>query len=360
MDYETTNNKYQQDQASYLYGSIDPNKSGINDHYKFRSLKNKFSIHTKTKFFDELTFGYINFNYNFFEVGESLEKISGENTSLVHGKFLKKFKKSKIQLDINQKLNGKRVGNNFDLSFESLATNKFNYKLNFNNIQSHPGLIYDIYQSDYDNISFNNNHKLSDIKSLDVKLYYDKFGNLNIGYSNITNHFYLTVDSSQQNKLKPFINQYDGNINYLKIRYNKEFKFGIFSLDNSIIFQNVKQNEQVINLPKLLIRNTLYISEKVFKNVLDLQTGISLKTFSKFYSNEYNPLLSTFHIQTSNKIGGYPILDFFLNAKIRQTRIFFIAEHINSSLSPGKFLSSPTSPYRDSNIRFGLRWNLFN
>lgn len=360
LDYETTNNKYQQDQASYLYGSIDPNKSGINDHYKFRSLKNKFSIHTKTKFFDELTFGYINFNYNFFEVGESLEKISGENTSLVHGKFLKKFEKSKIQFNINQKLNGKRVGNNFDLSFESLATNKFNYKLNFNSIQSHPGLIYDIYQSDYDNISFNNNHKLSDIKSLDLKLYYEKFGNLNIGYSNITNHFYLTVDSSQQNKLKPFINQYDGNINYLKIRYNKEFKFGIFSLDNSIIFQNVKQNEQVINLPKLLIRNTLYISEKVFKNVLDLQTGISLKTFSKFYSNEYNPLLSTFHIQTSNKIGGYPILDFFLNAKIRQTRIFFIAEHINSSFSAGRFLSTPTSPYRDSNIRFGLRWNLFN
>ena len=84
------------------------------------------------------------------------------------------MQKSKIRLNINQKLNGKRVGNNFDLSFESLATNKLNYKLNFNNIQSHPGLIYDIYQSDYDNISFNNNHKLSDIKSLDVKLYYDK------------------------------------------------------------------------------------------------------------------------------------------------------------------------------------------
>ena len=95
---------------------------------------------------------------------------------MVHGKFLKKFEKSKIQFNINQKLNGKRVGNNFDLSFESLATNKFNYKLNFKIIQSHPGLIYDIYQSDYDNISFNNNHKLSDIKSLDVKLYYDKFG----------------------------------------------------------------------------------------------------------------------------------------------------------------------------------------
>jgi hypothetical protein len=37
-----------------------------------------------------------------------------------------------------------------------------------------------------------------------------------------------------------------------------------------------------------------------------------------------------------------------------------IAEHFNSSFSSGKFFSSPNTPYRDSNIRFGLSWNLFN
>lgn len=360
LDYETTNNKYEQDQASYLYGNIEPDKSKINDHYKFRSLKNKFSIHTKTKFFDELTFGYVNYNYNFFKVGETLEKLSGENTNLVHGMLLKNFENTKIKFEINQKINGKRVGNNFDLSFESLVNSKLKYKLNLNATQYHPGMIYDIYQSDYSDIVFNKNHKLSDIKTVGIRFDYKNFGNLNMNYSNILNHFYLTVDNSQQNKLKPIINQYDGKINYFKIRYDKEFKFGIFSLDNSIIFQKVKQNQEIINLPKFLIRNTFYISEKVFKNVLDLQTGISLKIFSKFYANEYNPLLSTFHVQTLNQIGGYPILDFFLNAKIRQTRIFLIAEHVNSSLSSGKFLSSPNSPYRDSNIRFGFRWNLFN
>ena len=360
LDYETSNNKYEQDQASYLYGSIDQNKSKIDDHYKFRSLKNRFSIHTKTKFFDELSFGYINYNYNFFQVGETLEKLSGENANLIHAKLFKKFENTKIQFNIHQKINGERVGNNFNLSLESIVKNKFKFKLNLNTLQSHPGLIYDIYQSDYSGISFNTSHKLSDIKSISIKLDYENIGNLNINYSNIINHFYLTVDDSQQSKLKPFVNQHDGKINYLKIRYNREFKFGIFSLDNSIIFQNVTQNQEIINLPKLLIRNTLYISEKVFKNVLDLQSGISLKTFSKFYANEYNPLLSTFHVQTLNKIGGYPILDFFINAKIRQTRIFFIAEHVNSSFSTGKFFSSPTSPYTDSNIRFGLRWNLFN
>ena len=221
-------------------------------------------------------------------------------------------------------------------------------------------MIYDFYQSDYSDINYNENNKLTDIKNIGLQMNYDKLGNISFDFSNILNHLYLTVNNTQQNKLTPHINQHDEEINYLKIRYNKEFKFGIFSFDNSILFQNVIQDQDIINLPKLLLRNTLYISEKVFKNVLDLQTGISLKIFSKYYADEYKPLLSTFHIQTLKKIGGYPIVDFFINAKIRQTRIFLVAEHINSSLSEGKFLSSPTTPYRDSSIRFGIKWNLFN
>ena len=360
LDYETTNNNYKQDQPTYLYGQINSGEDDINDHYKFRSIKNKFSVYTKTRFFDELAVGYINYNYNFFSVSENLEKITGENTNLIHGNFLKKFRKTKIEFNIHQKINGKRVGNNIYVNLESLGKNRFNYKLFFNILEYHPGMIYDFYQSDYSDINYNENNKLTDIKNIGLQMNYDKLGNISFDFSNILNHLYLTVNNTQQNKLTPHINQHDEEINYLKIRYNKEFKFGIFSFDNSILFQNVIQDQDIINLPKLLLRNTIYISEKVFKNVLDLQTGISLKIFSKYYADEYNPLLSTFHIQTLNKIGGYPIVDFFINAKIRQTRIFLVAEHINSSLSEGKFLSSPTTPYRDSSIRFGIKWNLFN
>ncbi len=360
LDYETTNNKFEQDQSSYLYGSIVAGKNKINDHYKFRSLKNTFSIDTNTKLLDELTLSFINYNYNFFDVRESIEKISGENSNLVFANLVKSFDNLKIKFNIHQKINGQRIGNKLDLSFESLGENKFNYKLNLNLSQSHPGIIYDIYQSDYSDIQFNSNLKLSDLKKIEIKFDYQNFGNLNIEFSNILNHFYITTNNSLQNKLAPILNQHENPINYLKVRYNKDLKFGIFSLDNSILFQKVKQTNNIINLPKILIRNTLYISEKVFNNILDIQSGLSLKMFSKFYANEYNPLLSTFHVQTDKKIGGYPIVDFFVNAKIRQTLIFLVAEHVNSSFSSGKYLSSPTNPYRDSSIRFGLKWNLFN
>ena len=44
LDYETTNNKYEQEQASYLYGSLISGLSEVNDHYKFRSLKNVIAV----------------------------------------------------------------------------------------------------------------------------------------------------------------------------------------------------------------------------------------------------------------------------------------------------------------------------
>jgi hypothetical protein len=156
------------------------------------------------------------------------------------------------------------------------------------------------------------------------------------------------------------LNQASFNIDLLKLKYNKNFTFGKFSVDNTLLLQKVKQKEYVLNLPKYIFRNSFYISEKIFNNVLEIQSGFNFKIFSKFFADEYNPVISTFHTQNEKKIGEYPIVDFFLNAKIRQTRLFFIFEHINSSLTGNKFYYTPSMPYRDSGFRFGLNWNLFN
>ena len=60
------------------------------------------------------------------------------------------------------------------------------------------------------------------------------------------------------------------------------------------------------------------------------------------------------------KIGGFPIMEVFANAKIKQTRLFIKAEHFNSTITGNNFYSSPSYPYRDFIIRFGLVWNFFN
>ncbi|WP_262903810.1 putative porin [Leeuwenhoekiella palythoae] len=63
--------------------------------------------------------------------------------------------------------------------------------------------------------------------------------------------------------------------------------------------------------------------------------------------------------ENDQALGGFPLLDLFFNMKVRQTRIFFIAEHINSLVSPSDYYSAPGYPYRDFTFRFGLVWNFF-
>ena len=66
-----------------------------------------------------------------------------------------------------------------------------------------------------------------------------------------------------------------------------------------------------------------------------------------------------FYTQNNQEFGGFPRLDFFVNAKIRQTRIYLKAEHFNAAFTGYNYYFAPNNPYRDFTVRFGLVWNFF-
>jgi hypothetical protein len=125
------------------------------------------------------------------------------------------------------------------------------------------------------------------------------------------------------------------------------------------MYQNVQDENQSFNVPDVITRNTLYYSNHFFKKALFLQTGVTLNYFTKYHMNAYDPVLSEFYTQNNGSYGNFPRLDFFLDAKIRQTRIYLKAEHFNSSFTGYNYYSAPNYPYRDFTVRFGLVWNFF-
>ena len=192
-------------------------------------------------------------------------------------------------------------------------------------------------------------------KQLVFHLLSKKLLNLSLDYTNIKNYTYFAVN--EDGYVKP--NQHEGTINYLRVKANKEFSYGKFALDNTIMYQQVINGEHVLNVPQIISRNTLYFSDHLFKNAMFLQTGITLNYFTEYNMNSYDPLLAEFYTQNETKIGAFPRLDFFINAKIRQTRIYLKAEHFNSSLTGYNYYSAPNYPYRDFTVRFGIVWNFF-
>jgi hypothetical protein len=69
---------------------------------------------------------------------------------------------------------------------------------------------------------------------------------------------------------------------------------------------------------------------------LFLQTGITLNYFTKYFANDYNPVIGEFFIQDKKEIETILTLT-FINARIQRTRIYLKAEHFNSSLTGNNF-----------------------
>jgi len=201
--------------------------------------------------------------------------------------------------------------------------------------------------------------------SLKGELLSKTWGNLMLKYSNLDNYTYFapvsdtTIGDDMENAfIKPL---QEGNaVSHLKVKYEKEFKVGMFALNNTVMYQNITQDTQVLNVPQLVTRNTLYFSSDVFKKAMYLQTGITFKYFSSYNMNGYNPILGEFYVQNKEELGGYPLLDFFINARIKQTRVYLKAEHFNAAFSGYDYYAAPNYPYRDFVIRFGLVWNFFS
>ena len=236
------------------------------------------------------------------------------------------------------------------------------FSFEYQNMNKLPNDNYNLFQSSYVAYNWSNDFKNEKINSIRANAN-TKWGNLSAQYTVFNDFLYFKDNSTDaelaldQQIVAPA--QYENTINYLSLKASKEFNFGKFALDNTLLFQKVDQSELILNVPEFLTRNTLYYSDHAFNKALYFQTGVTFNYFTNYYANEYNPVIGEFFVQNQKEIGNYTNFDFFFNAKIQRARIFLILEHFNSSLSGNNFYSTPNNPYRDFIIRFGLVWTFF-
>jgi Putative porin len=256
----------------------------------------------------------------------------------------------------NQSLSNLDAKMQYELNDETLVS--FQYQ----NMNKLPNDNYNLYQSSYVNYNWSNDFKNEKINSINANAT-SPWVNVSVQYSVFNDHLYFAdVSTAAQMAAREQIvapAQYSGIINYLSVKASNEFKFGKFALENTLLYQKVDQSDFILNVPEFLTRNSLYFSQNLFRKALFFQTGVTLNYFTNYYGNEYNPVIGEFFVQNQKKIGNYANLDFFFNAQIQRTRIYFTLEHFNASLSGYNYYSSPNNPAGDFMIRFGLVWNFF-
>ena len=339
----------------------------IEDRVALEDFYTDFGISLKSNKLGNLDFSinYNNINYGY----NSLVNLNGQTISNrvkddffgFKGNYKNKIGKLSFAGSLGANLSDEIKGNFLSTDLDYPITKDINLEVGLNINSRLPNYNLLLNQSAYTNYNWDNKDSFSTINSqqLSAALKSNKYLNLSLDITNIDNHTFFDLESMQNGVkvIKP--RQYNQSIQYLRIKAQKEFRFGKFALDNTVMYQNVTSDDNVLNVPNVIARNTLYYTDEVFKKALKFQTGITLNFFTEYNGNGYDPLLAEFYTQNQTKIGGFPRLDFFINAKVRQTRIYIKAEHFNSSFTGYDYFSAPNNPYRDFAVRFGLVWNFF-
>lgn len=334
----------------------------INNHTRYNRMYNKIGAIYENATIGKFQFFIEDFRYNYyynsiiFLPGQTIPNALNETVNSIGGQY--EYRKNNW--------NGKFLYSN-SISDQSLfnldgilkyrINDKNNFSFQYQKINKLPNHIYNLHQSSY--ISYNwynnfNNEKINNIKAEATT----QWGNASLQITTLSDYLYFSNDDETNLQLvSP--KQYDKTINYLSLKVSKEFKFRKFALDNTVLYQKTDQEDPILNVPQIVTRNTLYYSNYLFKRAMYLQTGVIFNYFTKYYGNDYNPIIGEFFVQKQTEIGAFPTFDFFINARVRQTRIFLKAEHFNSAMTGNDFYTAPNYPYRDFVVRFGLVWNFF-
>lgn len=342
--------------------------SNINDQTHYNKMYNKFSLAYENVFLGKFHFFIDDFRSNYYYGRVLINTDVNGNEIIIPSNLSQNINSFGGQYEYQKnKWNGRffysRSITNQSLSnLEAKLKYSFNDKIQldfeYHNINKLANNNYNLFQSSYVDYNWSNNFKNEKINSFSAAVI-NPWLNLSAQYSVLNDHLYFKDVSEVANTQTIAPAQYGNKINYLSVKAGKEFKFGRFALDNTVLYQNVDQSDFIINVPEFVTRNTFYYSNHVFKKAMYLQTGITFNYFTSYYGNNYNPLLGEFFVQNETKIGNYTNFDFFVNARIRQTRLFFKVEHFNAPFTGETYYSAPDNPYRDLTIRFGLVWNFF-
>ena len=173
---------------------------------------------------------------------------------------------------------------------------------------------------------------------------------LNITFENVTKHTYFDTDGTPK--------QVDGSIQVLAADLQVNLTTPWINLDNHVIYQH--SSSEYLPLPTLTLYHNLYYHDCWFK-ALDVQMGVDMRFFTKYYAPILNPALGQFCVQDIEQVGNYPVMNVYANFYVKSLRLKLFAQyqHFNASFMNKRYFEMPGYPMAPDMFRAGLAWHFY-
>ena len=133
------------------------------------------------------------------------------------------------------------------------------------------------------------------------------------------------------------------------------------NLNSQILYTKILENsEDAIQVPDLFVNTQLSYTSIWFNDNLDFQAGIDVHWNQAYNAPAYDVAIQQFYIQQRFEVPAYPVVDLFLNAKIRRARIVVKYNNVLMMFRDYGNIPTPYYPGIKNIIDFGFDWSFYD
>jgi hypothetical protein len=212
-----------------------------------------------------------------------------------------------------------------------------------------------------------NNFQNIESSQLNGNIHYrSKVLNLSPGvtFTRLRNYIFFTDtllnDAMHETHVAPL--QSGGN----QIMFQPELKMSVtffrhVTLSGQVIHTTMLENSNdAIQVPKLFVNTQLAYSNIHFNGNFDIHTGVDLHWRSAYNALAYDPVIRQFYNQDNFLVNAFPLVDVFLNAKIKRGRVFVKYHNLVQAFTKQGYIITPYYPGQRNVVDFGFDWSFYD
>ncbi|HEY0653824.1 MAG TPA: putative porin [Chryseosolibacter sp.] len=129
---------------------------------------------------------------------------------------------------------------------------------------------------------------------------------------------------------------------------------------NAIYTELLENADSALSIPKVLVNAQLAYSNIFFNGNFDIHTGVDVNWRSAYNAMGYDVPLRQFYIQNDFQVRAHPIVDIFINAKVKRGRVFFKYHNLLQAFSKLGYMPTPNYPGQPNTFEFGFDWSFYD
>ncbi len=329
------------------------------DRSKFISLRNEVGIKGNLlKLFYNGYYAIRHYNMDYKYINDDTLRIATKgNESYIGGRMA-------LQLDSLMQLRGwVELMQNGNFRIEGTLKSKW-LEATLKQNKYEPAYIYQAYRGSHD--VWTNNFSPVDVTQLNGYLHFrSRVLNISPGvtFTRLNNYLFFDQDTSRLQHVLPRQSSGSQVIFSPEVRLSLNVMKHVYLRGQAIYTSLLDNADRAFSIPELFVNGQLAYENILFKGALDLHTGLDIHWQSGYDALNYDPVIQQFYIQDP-RIAFYspsfPIVDIFLNAKIKRGRIFLKYNNLVQAFTGEGYFPTPFYPGQASVLDFGFDWSFYD